>query len=246
MYSSEDVKCLAFMKLPYLYEDICFIHPLSIKEVLSLGSKYDIYLKILTLDRISIIKMFNQKKIEIEPSQVPDPFEFLLDSALQDDTFLLDIVNAFRTFIQEEVIILCEEKQIIIGSPIDRRIINSKNFGTFSNTLRIQNKMTEVQPIIENEDPRAKKFREKRELRDAIKQKQESANAPDLSKLLSVLCTYGGGITPFNIGELSLYAFYDLTQSNGSKERYEMDMNMICAGADANKVKPKHWITEDK
>lgn len=245
MYSNDDVQSLAFIKLPYLYEDLCFVYPLSVTEVIILKNQYDKYLRLLTLDRVAIIKLFTDKKVEIEPSLIPDPLDFLIESARKDNTFLLDLVTAFRTFIQEEVTLLYDEKLIVIGDPIDRRTLTAQQFSELSNIIRLQNNMPAVQPMIENEDPRAKHFREKRELRDAIKQKQESVDAPSLPVLMSALCAYGIGITPFNIGDLSLYTFYTLLRTKGNKEKYESDMECIYSGADPQKIKPKYWITNN-
>ena len=242
MFIAEQVESLAFVNIPYIYDDLCLIHPLKIGDLLALERKYDMFLKTLTIDKNFIMKIFSDKKIEINVDQCPTPLRYILESANIDDNFLLELQTAFSTFIREEVTILYNSQQIIIGDPKEKRILNESNFSDFQAILRLQNKIPAIEVIPEDESPRAKRFREKRELRDAIKNKQESKKAPNFSTLMSALCAYGIGITPFNIKDLSIYAFYSLLSINGSKERYNTEMNYIYAGADPKKLNPKHWI----
>jgi hypothetical protein len=88
----------------------------------------------------------------------------------------------------------------------------------------------------------ARKFREKRELRDAIKRKQESQNAPKLVELLGAFCVYNSGIVPENIKNITMYSLRLILQMNGEKERYNSEMNFLYNGADPKKLKPKYWI----
>lgn len=243
MYSVDNVESLAFIRAPYLFEGQFFINPLTVGAVLALQNKYSIYLQLLVLDRSSIIRSLQAKKINLEPSETPDPFDFLMKSCELDNNFLLELEEAFRTFIQEEITILPDIGQVVIGSPEERRVINKSNFSDFQNILRLQNKMTEIEKIPENESEKARYFREKRELRDAVKRKQESATAPSITDLMSALCAYGIGITPINVKEISLFALYTLLKVSGSKERYQSEMEFLYGGADPKKLKPKYWIT---
>ena len=148
----------------------------------------------------------------IEEFKIPEPFDYLLDSADLNNSFLLELKNAFRTFIKEEITILFDLRKIVIGSANEKRILNSSNFPQFQSILRIQNKIPEVTPIPEKESDIARKFREKREQRDLIKRKQESKNAPSFTTLMSALCAYGSGITPLNIKDISIFfLLYSIT-----------------------------------
>jgi hypothetical protein len=241
MYSVDNIESLAFVGAPYLFNEICFIYPLSVGKVLALQDKYSIYLQLLTLDRSSIIRILKSKNIELESGKVPDPFDFLMKSCELDSKFLLELEDAFRTFIQEGITILASIGNIVVGPPEDKRIIDRSNFSDFQNILRLQNKMSQVDKIPEDESEKARYFREKRELRDAIKRKQESAHAPSLTGLMSALCVYGIGITPLNIKDISLFTLYTLLGVSGSKERYESEMEFLYGGADPKKLKPKYW-----
>lgn len=243
MYSADNIEALAFIGLPYVFENICLIYPLSISSILSLQERYERDLQLLTINRSFIIRLFNKKEISVDT--IPTPFDFLIGSAKEDNRVLLEISNAFATFIREKITILFDTKQIIVGDPLEHRIINDSNFTAFQNVIRLQNRLQKEEEIPENEDPRMRKFREKRELRDAIKRKQESAKAPSFATLMNALCAFGVGITPLNIGELSLYSFYSQLQINGHKERYNAEMHFLYGGADPKKLKPEYWITNN-
>lgn len=136
-------------------------------------------------------------------------------------------------------------KQIVIGSPEQKRIINHENFYNFQNVIRIQNRITEIAPIPIDESPMAKKFREKRELRDAVKRKQQDNNAPSLTDLMCAICSYKIGITPFNVKDITLFTLYSLLNMNRDKEKYDKEILFLSGGADPKKVKPKYWITNN-
>ena len=244
MFIADDIKSLAFIGSPSLFDDICFIYPLTVGTVLALQNshKYDIYLRILTIDRFYIRELAKEKGIELLETR--EPFDFLVDSAQLDSIFLLELQDAFRTFIKEEITITFEPKQIIVGDITERRVLNQENFEEFQNILRLQNNIAVVNPIPKDESEKVRKFREKQELRDAVKKKQNSASAPEFSVLLSALCAYGVGITPFNVKDLSIYAFYSLFGISNSREKFDIDMNYLYAGVSPKKLNPKHWISK--
>ena len=76
--------------------------------------------------------------------------------------------------------------------------------------------------------------------RDKIKMK--SGKGLNLETLLSSICCMGIGITPLNIGEISYVAANTLIMRFQEKEKYEIDIRSIQAGAEAKKIKPKYWI----
>ena len=245
-YSSSIIESLAYIGAPYNFDDICFIYPMTVGTTLALDKKYDISLQLVTIDRGFIIQKYQSAYGEdFNVSDAPTPLEYLMASCELDSEFLLEFKNAFFTFIREEVTILIPSCQIVIGSPLDKRIIDNNNFSDFQNIVRLQNKIPGVAKIPENESERAKHFREKRELRDAIKRKQQGANAPSFLDLMSAICAYGVGITPLNVKDMSLFALYHQLSVNGSKERYNTEMHFLYGGADPKKLKPQYWITNN-
>jgi hypothetical protein len=55
----------------------------------------------------------------------------------------------------------------------------------------------------------------------------------------------GLGINPLNIGELSYAAIGPLLRTYQEKEKFDMDVRSLQAGADKKKVKPKYWIRNE-
>ena len=52
----------------------------------------------------------------------------------------------------------------------------------------------------------------------------------------------GIGITPLNIGELSYASIGVIMNMMQDKEKYDIDIRRLLAGASSKKVKPKYWI----
>lgn len=52
----------------------------------------------------------------------------------------------------------------------------------------------------------------------------------------------GIGITPLNIGEMSYAAFTPIMKMCQEKEKYDIDIRSLLAGADSKKIRPKYWI----
>jgi hypothetical protein len=52
----------------------------------------------------------------------------------------------------------------------------------------------------------------------------------------------GIGITPLNIGELSYASIGPIMDMMQEKEKYDIDVRSLLAGADSKKIKPKYWI----
>jgi hypothetical protein len=60
--------------------------------------------------------------------------EYLLQSAANDDMFLLELKDAFSTFIKEEVLLLPKINSVLVGGAAaveEKRLITPKNFKDF-------------------------------------------------------------------------------------------------------------------
>lgn len=247
MYSTDDVSSQAYLNIPTIFnENTCIIYPKTVDEILKMSQQeYQYNLSLLTLQENEIKEILKKKEVDFDEDEEISPFAYILINAQHSETFLLDIKRAFFTFIREKVTFLFEENLILIGEePLEKRFLDINNFEDFQNILRIQNRLEIKEKPPEDEDPMARKFRLKREMLAAAKKKINSnkEDSTEFKDLISSLCAYGIGITPFNVGNLSLYAFYDLFERTGAKDSYELDIKSLLAGADSKKVKPKYWI----
>lgn len=240
-----DIKCKALLNMPFVYSTICIVYPLTIKEIVGMGQiNYSSYLSILTMDEYDIMRSAEKKGVEIDPSQVI-PFKYIIDSAKFNYPFLLELKNAFRTFIREEVTILFDEYTVVIGDGTDKRFLTLDNFGDFQNIIRVQNKRAVKEDPPKDESPMRRKFRLKAEYRDAVKRNQKSndPDAPDFCALLSSFDCYKN-LTPLQLQDYTFFAFKEEFERYQLKDKYSLDIKSILAGADPNKVKPKPWITK--
>lgn len=184
---------------------------------------------------------------------IPTPWLFLLGSAYEDKEFENTIREAFRFFLHEEITILYENQVIVLGnleeeltkvsSAEELRIIDEEEFFNLQNTVRTSLGIAPVEKPDPDESPRIKRMKAKARLRDRVKAKKGMGLS--LGDSLVSICCMGIGLTPLNIGEISYAALGKIIVRYQKKEAYETDIQSILAGADAKKIHPKYWITNE-
>lgn len=199
---------------------------------------YSARLGLLLMNKQMMEELIKKKGADFEQIENLHPLEYLLRSADRDEMFLLELQNAFSTFIKEDVLFLPKISSILIGPMTEKRLITKQNFEDFQTILRIQNRKEVPEPPLENESAIAKKMRLAREKREAVKRKQqaEQAGKQDLAELLEIAEVFG-----INYKEKSIYAFYGLLKRHQLQEKWTQDLQMLCAGASAEKIKAKYW-----
>lgn len=235
----EEIKEQAYLGLPSSLGAICKIYPLTISEIVGMGSnKYNGRLHILLMTEIDIANLIKEKTGEEIPLETIDPLDYLIQSAAIDDTFLLELQSIFSTFVKEDVLILPKIRSVLIGSPEEKRLVNSSNFRDFQDILRIQNKKKVKEPPPEKETPLQKKYRLLREkVAQAKKKKAEKdGGGQNLMDLMEIAQVFG-----IDVKNCTLYALYNLVQRYQLKEKWQQDLQMLCAGADSKKLKTQYW-----
>jgi hypothetical protein len=174
-------------------------------------------------------------------------FQYLLVSASLDNTFFLDFKLGLSTFIKEEVLLSPNKGMIIVGNPLDKKIITEKEFSKMRDALRLFNKMKIKEPPPENETPIQRRFRLKREERERVKEKTlqkkaEEDGGVEFADIMSSLCTMNVGVTALNIGEYTIYQIKDLLERAQARDTYYTELDMLMAGADSKKIKPQHYV----
>lgn len=228
---------------PAEFKHICLIYPPKVKDILS-NSAYPIYIKMLTYSQEEIEDEFHEHDIPME--NLLNPFEYLLNNAYNNEEFKQILEKAFIFFIHEPVTFLYEAKQILIGDVKDvksinnLRILTEEDYFEFQNMIREASGAQAIEPPNPNEDPRVKAIKAKARYRDKIKAKK--GLGLNLQTTLTSICCMGFGINPLNIGELSYAAIPILISTYQEKEKYELDVESLLAGADSKKIKPKYWI----
>ena len=228
---------------PVDFKHICMVYPPKVKDIVT-NQNYTIYSRLLTFSQEEIEDEYVKAQLDLK--ELLSPFEYILNNAYNNPQFKQLLEQAFFLFTHEQIMILFEQKQIVIGdikeikSVNELRILKEEDYFEFQNLIReaIGGKM--IPPPNPNEDPRVKAIKAKARYRDYLKTKQ--GKGLNLKTTLSSICCMGFGLNPLNIGELSYAAIPALIATYQEKEKYELDVDSLLAGADAKKVKPKYWI----
>ncbi len=232
-----------FLGYPVEFKNICLIYPPKVKDVAT-NEKFSIYLKMLTFTQEEIEDEFVSANIDL--SQLLTPLQYILNLAYNHEELNEVIRDAFMFFIHEPVTFLYEAQSILIGELTEKpdiskvRLLNKDNFFEFQNMVRFSCGEKAVNPPDPNENPRVKAMKAKARYRDKIKAK--SPNNLTLKTIIASVCCMNLGLTPLNIGELSYMALGTLFGLYQDKEKYELDIQSLLAGADSKKIKPKYWI----
>lgn len=249
----------SFLGLPIKFQDICTIYPPKIKEVVADSSIISLY-QILTTSIEDIEDLFDEQRKKNPNANIPDklptPLEFLLSNCFISETTAAMAQKAFECFIHEPVTFLYDNQLILIGSDenlsgIDNitkfRYLSNNNYFDFQNLIRESIGEAPITLPDPNENPITKKVKAagRKRQRMAAKTAAKKGVRNTLTLNLGAICCMGIGLTPLNIGEMSYAAINVLTTLYQQKEKYQLDMDSIMAGANPKKVHPKYWIREN-
>ena len=182
---------------------------------------------------------------------MPTPFKYLFMISNSDPKMKGYIIKAFEFFIHEPITMLEEKEIIVIGdlastlskikSVEQLRLLKEEDFFDFQQMLRRAVGQKEVEPYNPNENSKVKYFKAKARLRDRVKEKN-SVGGLTFGSTLAAICCMDLNLNPLNIGELSQAAVSILIRYYQEKNKYEIDIQSLLAGADSKKVKPQNWI----
>ena len=240
-----------FLGEPVQFKTGVMIYPPKVKDVAT-NDYYGIYSRILTYSQEEVEDEFldANKQLDIYPT----PIEFMLNNSYHHKEYELQCKAAFKFFIHKDVNFLYDQKMIIIGkledvlknaqSLDDLVIIKEEEFFDFQNMIRESIGKKIVEPPNPNEHPKIKEMKRRARYRDKIKSKNatKSKDGASLFTILVSICCMGLGVTPLNIGEMSYAAVDSIVRKYQEKEKYELDIKSLLAGADSKKIKPKYWI----
>ena len=245
------INAAVFIKQPLMYKKGVLIYPPSVKEVVS-HPFYSQFVKLLTISQEDIEEDLQKQDSQ---SQAPTPFEFLLINSYNNKQFEAVAKLAFEFFLHQKVNFIYENKLLIIGN-FEQEVqhiksteglitITEEEYFAFQNAIREVAGIPTIkppEPPNPDEDPRITEIKARARKRDRIKAKQNSKNGISLSTSLVAICCMGIGITPLNIGEMSYASVGPIMAMMQDKEKYDVDIRSLLAGADSKKIKPKYWI----
>lgn len=236
-----------FLGYPNQYESICKVYPPKIKDILN-EKNYPVYKKLLLSSQEDIEDEYTEMELPLE--DVPTPLGYLFVMSATDTRIKQIILDAFQFFIKEPVTMLPDQQMIVIGdlaetlksikSIEELRILKEDNYFKFQQMLRRAIGQKEIEPYDPNLHPKVKYFKAKARLRDKVK--ATSKDALTLGSTLAAICCMDLNLNPLNIGELSQAAVSVLIRYYQEKQKYDIDIRSLLAGADSKKVKPQNWI----
>ena len=236
-----------FLGLPVAFQDICSVYPPKVKDILN-TKNYAVYRKLFLSSQEDIEDEYTELKMSLD--DVPTPLEYLFLMCESDPRIKDIVIEGFQFFIKEPVTLLSDQKIIVVGelkevlttikSVDELRIIKEDNYFEFQQLLRRSIGEKEVEPYDPNLHPKVKYFKAKARLRDRVKAK--SKENLTLGSTLAAICCMDLNLNPLNIGELSQAAISVLVRYYQEKQKYEIDIKSLLAGADSKKVKPQNWI----
>lgn len=235
-----------FLSAPRSYKGKLYVYPPSVKGVIT-NELFGYFLKIMTTSQEEIEDEYIEKGID---GIFPTPYEYLLNNCKENQTYELLTKEAFKFFCHTEITFLYDSKMILIGNVeellkqgkelSDFVFLLEEDFFDFQNLIRVSVGDNKVEIPNPDEDPRIKRIKAKARYRDKIKAKQGSGIS--MAASLTSICCMGLGITPLNVGEMSYVAFKAIMSMYQDKEKYDLDVKSLLAGADSKKIKPKYWI----
>ena len=239
-----------FIGEPLIFKNRIFIYPPRVKDVVN-NPNYGIFNKILTMTEEDVRDEIKDKMKEGE--RFPSPFEYLILSCQYVSGFDILFSSAIQFFCKTNVQFLYDNGKIALEVPKELSFsqgmemfeISEENFFDFQNALReaCGDKLEKApEPIDPNEDPRIRRIKDLARKRDKIKAKSAGKNGISLTTCMVAICCMGIGVTPLNIGEMSYASIGEIMKMMQEKEKYDIDIRSLLAGADSKKIKPKYWI----
>ena len=231
-----------FIGSPLLFKGKLKIYPPSVREVIT-NPNFNVFYKLITISEDEVREEIGNKLGEGE--KLPTPFEYLLINSQFVNGFAPIFSTALNYFCKAGVRLEYESKQIVFQVEDEEVIIEEEDFFAFQNSIRAavgDKPLQPPEPIDPDEDPRVRRIKEKARERDRIKAKQGQKGGISLTTCLVAICCMGIGITPLNIGEMSYASVGVIMKMMQDKEKYDIDIRSLLAGASSKKVKPKYWI----
>ena len=246
-----DNEILKFQKgSPILLDDICAIYPPFLGDIVDTG--YDNFQKYLGV--LTITKPTMEHKGDSELTQLMNKltdFQYLLLLTSMDKDVNVTLKNAFKFFTHEEIFIMPEQTQIVIGPVAEKHFLTEEKFYELQSILRRMCFLdVDVEEIIFRDDdsPMVRKLKmqmkENREKVRRAKAKQSEKDKSNLkfSDLIGSITINGCGLNMENIWRITYYAFHDQLKRMGWRDQFNINNQAAMAGAKIKKSQLKHWM----
>ena len=246
-----DNEILKFQKgTPILLDDICAIYSVTVGEIVDIGyDNFQRYLGVLTMSKPPSASSKDPEFKQLL-EQLTD-YQYLLMMASLDKEVNLMLKQAFKFFTHEDIVILLDNAQIVIGPVEEKHILTEEKFYELQRILKrmyfLEQEGEEI--IIYDDDPPATKrlkmqMRENREKVRRAKAKKAAQEKSDLkfSDLIGSMTINNCGLNMENIWHITYYAFHDQLKRMGWRDQFNINNRAAMAGAKLQKSQLKHWM----
>jgi len=237
------------------FQGICKIYSPTVREILTN------YLIFLLLQDIFIKNQdkINEELLEKDQNTIefPTPYELLTKICEEKENQLLVLQCLNFLTHEENWIYLKELKKFTLIKDKDNvdvdnlQYLDENNYFTFQNLIRgaLGFKLVEEQEDLSDKPEGLKKLIAKRaaakRMYEKAKEKSNQGNILSFDELIETICLMECGVTPFNVGDLTLSAFQDLIKHYQNKQAYEIGIRSLQAGAKKSDVKLKNWLEKN-
>ena len=112
----ETIKEQAYAGAPSILTGVCKVIPRTMYDIIEMGTNnYNAKLGLLLLNETDIAKIIKEKTGQEPKIEEIYPLSYLLQSAVHNDMFLLELQSAFSTFIKEDVLLLPKINSVLVG-----------------------------------------------------------------------------------------------------------------------------------
>ena len=214
------------------------IPPITIDEIAEMG--YSNYRKLLSYICADIDDVIKNNDGKYDNSHV---YAFLLYGYLNNEDSRKAFTDALRMICHTDCIQYDEKQEAFL---INDGILNNDNFLDFQMIVKERNGISQLNEDIDNpaNAKAAALLAKKKALKKKIdKAKNQDSNGITLADLISI--TASGLHLPLSVvGQYDMYQFNDQFNRLRIFKDYDVNIQALLAGADANSVKLQHWISK--
>ena len=214
------------------------IPPITIDEIAEMG--YSNYRKLLSYICADIDDVIKNNDGKYDNSYV---YAFLLYGYLNNEDSRKAFTDALRMICHTDCIQYDEKQEAFL---INDGILNNDNFLDFQMIVKERNGISQLNEDIDNpaNAKAAALLAKKKALKKKIdKAKNQDSNGITLADLISI--TASGLHLPLSVvGQYDMYQFNDQFNRLRIFKDYDVNIQALLAGADANSVKLQHWISK--
>ena len=236
----------------FVGKDVCALFSPTLREIAEVG--YDTFLKyiaVLTNGKPDAKDAEGNGKEAMKLLAKLTDFQYLILLAMQDKEVNEMVKSAFRFFTHENVAFSWEPAKIIVGEPVEERIIDEAVYSEFRALLRRMCfiEVSESDIILRDDDSEATRrlklqMLRNRELVAKAKARQNRQEASDIqfTDLVGSVALGVSGLNGVVIWDMTYYMFQDQLKRMGWKEQYQLNQRAALAGAKLKKDQLQYWI----